>query len=219
MINIIYTIFNVAWQQSAIVSVNDKDIKDFYRKIIKLLISFLFSGSFIIICLLQFLFKYIIDYSYYSAIYIIPFLLIGSIFISLAQFLGGILLSRMDTKYIGISTTYAAILNLVINLIFIKYIGIYAAAISTFISYFLLFIVRFMKLKEYFDNDIISEILKYVVVFIVFVAIMLINNDILNIMSLIISFCIFVIINKNTIKKIIFKFLKKGKVQNECANN
>ncbi len=49
----------------------------------------------------------------------------------------------------GITTVMGAIINLVTNLALIKFIGIWAAAISTLLSTFIIYTYRRMKLKKY----------------------------------------------------------------------
>ena len=49
----------------------------------------------------------------------------------------------------GSSTVYAAVINLVVNLILIKPIGLYAAAISTIAANFLVYLYRKAKVKQY----------------------------------------------------------------------
>ena len=80
------------------------------------------------------IFKILINKNYYNAIYYVPILLIATYFANISGFYGGIFTAYKDTKIMGTTTIAAAVINLVINLFTIKWIGVYAAALSTLIA-------------------------------------------------------------------------------------
>lgn len=53
-----------------------------------------------------------------------------------------------NTKVIGWTTVVGSVVNAVINIMFIRYIGLYAASISTLIAYIVIYIFRIIKLKK-----------------------------------------------------------------------
>ena len=55
----------------------------------------------------------------------------------------------------GKSTVISALVNLLITLAFINYIGVFAAVLSTFVSNVVVFLMRLQKIKKYivFEND------------------------------------------------------------------
>ena len=55
----------------------------------------------------------------------------------------------MKTKEIGITTTLAAGTNFLINILFVKRIGIYAASLSTLISYLWLSVYRMFDVQKF----------------------------------------------------------------------
>lgn len=72
------------------------------------------------------------------------------IFKNLEMYLTNFLLDNKQTKYISIISFSAAILNIVLNLIFIPIYGIVAATITTTISYFIGFIVAYYYVDRKF---------------------------------------------------------------------
>ena len=66
----------------------------------------------------------------------------------MATFLGGIYVAYKKTKSVGITTMIAAIVNLLIDLTTIRFIGLYAASISTLISYTVLFVYRMVDVQK-----------------------------------------------------------------------
>ena len=54
----------------------------------------------------------------------------------------------MESKTNGATTIIAAIINIIVNLGLIKFIGLYAATVSTLVAYISLFIIRYVKVKK-----------------------------------------------------------------------
>ena len=98
-----------------------------------------------------------------------------------------IYLAKKMSKQVASTTITGAIINILINIVFIKYIGLFAAAISTMISYMVMAIFRHFDLKKYVNIKI--DKLLIIKVFLMFILISIsyyINNMYLNIFSLII---------------------------------
>jgi O-antigen/teichoic acid export membrane protein len=89
------------------------------------------------------------------------------IFKNLEMYLTNFLLDNKQTKYISIISFSAAILNIVLNLIFIPIYGIVAATISTTISYFIGFIVAYYYVDrkfKYFEFPFLKVTLDFLFV-------------------------------------------------------
>ncbi|MGT2752204.1 lipopolysaccharide biosynthesis protein [Streptococcus porcinus] len=214
LIAVFYSIFNLAWQQSAITSAKDeiKKRREFYNSTFKQLFLFLFSSALCLIAITPFLYKYFLGHEYIDGINIVPILILATVFLNLAQYFGGILLGNMDSKSNGLTTVVGAVVNLILNFLLISFIGIYAAAISTMISYIIMFAMRLAKLKELFDVKKISQhvilgmlgisILSFVVIF---------GNNIIQILMVFISILIFIISNRNIFLNVVKNI--KGRIQ------
>ncbi len=93
----------------------------------------------------------LIGKEYVTAYKYIPLLIISSIFNMLSSNISAIYVAKKKTNEIAVSTIVASILNLIINLLLIKKIGLYAAVLSTLISFLLLFLFRYIDVKKYVD--------------------------------------------------------------------
>lgn len=199
LIAVFYSIFNLAWQQSAITSAKDNIEKriEFYNSTFKQLFLFLFSSAFCIIAITPFLYKCFLGHEYIYGINIVPILILATVFLNLAQYFGGILLGNMDSKTNGLTTVIGAVVNLILNFLLISYIGIYAAAISTMISYIIMFTMRLTKLKDLFN---VKKISQYVILGMFSISILslvvLFGSSIIQILMVFISIIIFIISNK-----------------------
>ena len=105
-----------------------------------------------------------------------------------------------------------AIINIVINILFIKRIGLYAAALSTAISYFVMMMYRHFDLKKYVNIKVEKTfIIKTLLIFTFSITLYYINNLYLNILNLIVV-CIYAyLINKSFLKSSLNSILSKLK--------
>ena len=160
------------------------------------------------ISVMPFIFGLIIKNDFIEAYLYIPILIVSMYFSNISGFYGGIFSAYKDTKIMGSTTIVSAILNLVINIALIKFIGIWAAAISTLISTLVVYLYRKVKIKKYImlEEDKRKLILSWIAL-IISAIIYYIDNLPLRILLLIviISYCI--IINR-VILKSVYDFLK-----------
>ena len=140
--------FVMAWQENASLAVKDDDIDNYYSKMFDSIFKIYFSIMAFLIALSPVLFKILIKGDYEAAYDQMPILFIALLFSAISSFLGGIYVASKNTKSIGITTFVSAIVNFIINISLIKYIGIYAGSISTLISYFILAIYRMKNVKK-----------------------------------------------------------------------
>ena len=156
------------------------------------------------------IFKFLIADTYLEAILYVPILLLATYFSNISGFYGGIFTAYKDTKIMGSTTFAAAIINILINLLFINKFGIYAATFSTLISNVIVYAYRRYKLKKYIK---LKEKFNYV--FWILLAITLVsyyfNNMISNIIVFIIvlAYCIFT--NQRFIKGILNPIISRFK--------
>lgn len=149
LITTLYGFFNIAWVEKAAKTVKDRNISEYYSYIYKNVKTFLLSMCILIIAFMPLVFPILINPEYADSYNYIPILVIGTFFTNMSTFYGGIFTAYKNTKIIGKTTIITAILNLLINIMLIKFIGIYAAAISTLISAFTVYMYRKKIIKDY----------------------------------------------------------------------
>lgn len=211
--NIIYTcygFFSTAWKESAAKILKDDNKVKYYNSIYKDIKFFLKAIVLGLIAIMPFVFSLFVDASYNDAYKYIPILVISIYYTNMSNFYGGIFTAYKNTKIMGSTTVAAAIINIVINIIFIPKFGIYAASFSTLISNLIVFVYRRYKLKEYI---VLKEKFNYVF-WILLVATLITyykNNLIANIIMFIIvlAYCIFT--NMGFLKKIAEPVINKFK--------
>lgn len=215
----LYGIFNMTWTESASLHINDKDNGEFFSKIINTTLKLFTAICFGIIACMPFIFPIMINEKFGSAYNQIPILMLSSLFNVVVGLLSVIYIAKKDTKAVAKTSIFAAIINLIVNLGLIKFIGLYAASISTLAAYFIMSIYRLHDVKKYITikldkKFILSSAIMIVILFVSYY----INNLYLNIAIVLITVLYAWLVNKNSINSIIdmvkAKFLKKG-VSNE----
>ena len=146
MISMLNSAFVLAWQQEAIGLIKNNDIQK-VKTIFLNVIKFIFSILFITTIISPLIFRLFISKKYDAAVSLVPILLTGTAFLCIAQFFNGILVAKMKTLSVGVSTTIGAIINILINVELLKEFGVVIAAVSTLVSYFVLFIIRIIQEK------------------------------------------------------------------------
>lgn len=111
--------------------------------------------------------------SYLEGLDIVPFIFMSYYFNFMSAFETGTEYFHKKTKYITIGTMVAAVINVVLNFIFIPIYGYFAAAVTTVISYFVLLIYHYYITRRVLRNPIYGAkfhllSLAYVIVITVF---------------------------------------------------
>ena len=219
--SMIFSIFNMSWTESVSVHINDEDREIFLTETINAMFALFSSFNFGIIAVIPLIFTYMVDKSYEEAYYQIPILMVAVLFQVIVGLFSVVYIALKKSKEITKTSVYAAIINLIINLIFIKYIGVYAASLSTLISFMVMAVYRYFHVKKYININLRKEIiLNTVLLGIVVVWLYYYNHFITNVVSMFIVIIYFCIVNKSMLNDI-FKILKaRLKIENiECQMN
>ena len=209
----LYSVFNLTWTESAAININSEDRDEFFSKILDFVIRFFGSLCLGTIAIMPFVFNILINEKFAKAYYQIPILILGSVFNILVSFLDSIYVAKKLTKEIAKTSVIAAIINIFVNIVLIKSIGLYAASISTVIAYALMFIYRWIDVKKYVKFNV-NKIL--MLVFIIMYGITMftyyLRNTISSIVVLVIVSIFAIIINLNSVsylKQIVKDKIKK----------
>lgn len=206
----LYNIFNISWTESVSLHINDIDISSYFSKMYNLIMRLFIAIALTLISLMPFVYPIMVNKDYQYGINIMPILLLGSLFNVAVGLISSIYIAKKNTKAIANTSIFSAITNIIVHLVLIKYIGLYAAAVSTFVSYFIMAIYRICDVdKKYFKINIDKGIVfMSTIMFILIISLFYINSLYLNILSIIISLAFSIIINSNSIKEI-YKLLSK----------
>lgn len=141
----LYNIFNMTWTESAALHIADEDNVDYFSRVINVMFNLFSSICIGIIAFMPFIFKVMINEKFGVAYNQIPILMMSSLFNVVVGLLSVIYIAKKDTKAVAKTSAMAAIINIVVNLGLIKFVGLYAASISTIVAY------GIMAINRYFD--------------------------------------------------------------------
>ena len=140
---------------------------------------------------------YLMDESYIIAYKYIGILYIGSLFSSFSGFYGTGYISAKDTKNAMNTTMIGALVNIAINIILMKSIGIWAACISTLFGYMVVWLIRVKQTKKYFTIKVNWKVLALLIALSTFASVMICyDSNILTMALLAIFSCVGIAVNK-----------------------
>lgn len=208
----IYGVFNLTWTESAAINIDGEDKNEFFSKIFEMIIRIFGAICLNVIALMPFVFPFMINEKFSAAYEQIPILILATVFNIFIQFLGSVYVAKKLAKEIAKTSILAAIINIVVNVALIQFVGLYAASISTLVAYFALFVYRYIDSKRLVtlkvpSNLVISMILVYVLVFIGYYM----NTPIINIAIALLAVVYAIIINLKNISAILMMFKSKLK--------
>lgn len=187
-------IFNLSWAESASLHINSPDRDEFFSDITNTIMRLFTALGVGMIACLPFVFPIMINEKFAEAYLYIPPLVIGTVCNVAICLYSQIYLAKKMSGKVASTTIMGAIINILINIVFIKIIGLYAAAISTAIAYFVMMTYRHFDLKKYVNIKIDKKFI--VETFIIFTFAIILyykNNFYLNILSLVVV-CIYAFI-------------------------
>jgi O-antigen/teichoic acid export membrane protein len=151
---LLVTIFEYAWKPFYLSNYQDKDAKQLFARVLTYftLISatlFLVVGLFMqFLVMMPFIGGKFINPEYWTGMGIIPIVMAGYYFNGVyTNFTAGFIITK-QTKYISYPVGIAAIINILLNLIFIGLWGYWAAAWATLAAYFVSAVVMYMFLGK-----------------------------------------------------------------------
>jgi len=211
----LYNMFDAGWIESVSVHVDDDDIDVYYNKIFNIVLKIFVALCAGMIACMPFIYPIMVDEKFNSGYVLVPISVASTIFNVIVGLVSVIYAAKKDTKAIAVTSGVSSVINICSHLILIKFVGLYAAVISTFLAFFTMSLYRMHDVgKKYFKihiykNTIISAIIILGIVLTTYY----INNKLLNVLSLIITIIYVFILNRDIVKKIIVILKTKlGKV-------
>ncbi len=205
----IYNMFNIGWTESIAVHINDLDINSFFNKMFKIMSNFFSTLAIMIISFMPYIFPIMVNNNFNDAYNLIPILIISGLLNALVGLISVIYVAKKNTKKIAQTSVLAAILNIAIHIILINNLKLYAAVISTFLSFLVMLIYRLYDINKYYIKIKIEKqyLIKFIIALVLVATIYYINNKYLNIISVFFTLIFAYIINKKYLN-FIFSFLK-----------
>ncbi len=202
--------FTYAWQENASLAIKDKDAKDYYSRVFDKVFCIIAGVMALLIGFSPLLFKILIKGDYGDSYPQISILLLGVFFASVSSLLGGLYIAHKKTRSVGITVVIAAVINLAIDLGTVGLIGLYAASISTLISYMWLTLYRMYDVRKFQDMDYNYKLLiPTVILLFAMGAAAWINILALNIVNAAVSVVLAFVLNRKIMKTMLDAFMRR----------
>ena len=194
-------IFNLSWSESAALHINSPDRDEFFSDVCNTMTKLFTCLGVGMIAVMPFVFPLLVNHSYDEAFYYIPILVLGSVFNVVICLYSAVYIAKKMTKQVAMTSIIGAVINLVVNLVLIHFIGLFAAALSTAISYFVMMMYRHFDLKKYMTITYEKGlVIKTVLIFVFAIVLYYQRNIWLDLVSLVVVVIYAVLMNKAFLK-------------------
>jgi len=204
----LFAIFGMSWTESASVHINDKDRDVFFSETINASIKLFGALGLVLVAAIPWVFPLLVHTAYNEAYMYIPILIVAAFFNAIVGMYSAIYVAKKMTKQVAVTSIMAAAINIALNLAFITFIGLYAAAIATAVAYLAMAIYRHYALKKYvtimYEKNIF---LLMTALYGAAIALYYINNPIGNVVSVLFILVAVFTLNKSVIRVIKNKIL------------
>lgn len=208
-----YNIFNMSWTESISIAIKDDDVNDYFNRMFNIVLRLFTAMGVGMIACMPFVFPIMINEKFSAGYGLIPISIVGSLFNVVVGLISVIYVAEKNTKAIASTSIVSAVINIIVHLVLIKFIGLYAAVISTFVAFFVMSIYRLMDAsKRYFKIKIDMKFIIQSLIALIFVFVSYyINNVYLNVFVVLFAVLFAIYINKDSFDIIFKLFAKKLK--------
>lgn len=157
-----FVLFNNAWTDMALANLHSKEENSKYASsLFEKMYMFSFSAIFCLIPITKIVTQVILSADYKIGSIYIGFLYLGAIFQGFSTFASVGYLQSKKTVRAATSSLAGAIVNLLVDLILIKYVGLFAAALSTYMGFLVMWLVRMYDIRK--DWPIAINVPKFII--------------------------------------------------------
>ena len=143
LLNIVTSAFSVSYTTFAYASKNDANAKEQYIRVLDTVFSIMAILCWTVCVFGKDIVRIMTTEPYYPAYELLPSLLFGQAFYIVSTIVGYGIAFTKKSKFYLLSTSAGALLNIVLNILFIPVMGVKAAAFTTFLGYFTVMILNY----------------------------------------------------------------------------
>lgn len=148
------TVFFQAWQVSAIEEASSEHTNVFYTNVFKYFFLFMELGVLLLTLFIKPICGLLLSGSFNQAVQYVPFLILATYFSNISSFFGANCIAYGRTKFVFLSSIICCAVNLTLSPIAISVLGLQGAGISGMLSFLLLSVLRFIKVKSFVQIDV-----------------------------------------------------------------
>jgi O-antigen/teichoic acid export membrane protein len=220
----IYSFFSMSWTESASMHINHKDRDEYFSEVGSASVRFFGSLAAVTIAFIALFFNLFIGQSYRHAYGYIPILIAASFFSSVVGNYSAIYVAKKLTKQVANTSIFSALINILLSIVSIKFIGMYGTALATAVAYLAMAIYRHYDTKKYVSLVYEKNIfLKVALLFGITAGLYYYNHTLLNIANAVIVSVVSLILNRSLVSeakaKLHSKYRKLGPNQRTVSES
>lgn len=207
-------ITTLSWTESISVAINDKDIENYFNRMINVFLRFYIAISVGMIACMPFAFPILVNAKYQAGYGLIPISIMATLFNVVVGLVSVVYVAKKNTKAIAQTSVMAAVINISVHLLLIKYIGLYAAVLSSLIAFLSMSVLRIrdIKKKGYLTIKIEGRLVASTAIVLIMVLLAYYSSSFFAHVAALLETILFaVIINRNTFVSIVNLILGKLK--------
>lgn len=156
-ITLLTTIFTEAWQLSAVTDADENDRGKFYSTVFKSYVGLVFMAGAVLVALSKVFTVVLMDDSYYDAWQYMPILIISTVFLSLATFMGSVYMVKKKSVLSLLTSLAGAAINVTVTVFMIELLlarfdpvtAAQGAAFGALAGYLTVFMIRAVNTQKY----------------------------------------------------------------------
>lgn len=206
-----FSIFNTSWTEQVVLHYKDEGGPEYICEMFDNMVTFFASIAIGIIACIPFVFSLMVNQAFEEAYGLIPWYMIAVFFNAVIGMISAIYLIENETKKVAVSTMIAAAINVAVDLLLVKVIGMYAAPVSSICGYMAMSFWRLWDVNK--RHCRIAMPLKKVWILLLMLAISMVSfysrNIVVEILSLVMIVAIALTINYRFLMDFVQMFVKK----------
>lgn len=201
----VFSIFNTSWTEQVVLHYKDEGGKEYVKEMFESMIVFWASLTVVIIAVMPFAFKLLVNEQFVQAYKLIPIYMVAVFFNAVVGMLSTIYLVEKETKQIAVSTGVAAIINILVDILLINVLSVYAAPISSLCGYACIGIWRFKDINRRHCKLHIPEreCMGILMILVIVMVGYYLDNMLLHVITFMGTCFITVMLNKDIIKSVV----------------
>ena len=154
LINVIINIFGQAWNISSIKEMDSSNDVSFYSKVFEGYTFLAFGSCVFLIAVLKPFMSVYVGNAFHDSWLFVPMLLVSAVFSAVASYFGQMYSALKKPVNNMLSTLSAALVNILVNYLFILKVGAWGAVIGTVVAYVILALLRMLDVSRYIKIQI-----------------------------------------------------------------
>jgi O-antigen/teichoic acid export membrane protein len=212
IVHVVIMSLNKSWTPFFYKAMNNGDYQKIANQAVKLSKIVIITALFIVLLSKEIL-TIFAPKSYFDSLYLIPIIAVSYLFLLLYTLYSSYSYYLKRTELISVFTIIAVVINILLNYILIPVYDYQVAAITTLLSYFVLFVAHFINAKYILKQKNLFKLQKalplfFIVLVVSAVAIYLYSINFSNIFFITVRYFLLIIIAFLSFRKEIFNFVK-----------